>query len=121
MTDLHTRLDIALTSTLAQPPARLWDGNLWGLTIAALPLVQDAVFALLTWQYDKGMGALHVRVLGEGTVETSDCPVAAWLVDAGDDPAQSVRYQIAWAAGAELGYSGGGMAQRLAWDSPVRS
>lgn len=97
-----------------------WDGNLWGLTFAALPLAAKAEFKLPTWQYEKGAGTFVVRVVGEETVETPSGPVAAWAVDAGDDRTQLVRYHIARSAGIELSSAGGGMVQRLASGCPVR-
>lgn len=98
----------------------VWDGNLWGLTFAALPLADGAQFSLPNWQYDKGPGTFTVRVVGEAIIETPSGPVAAWALDAGTDPAQLVRYHIAKGAGIELGYAGDGMAQRLATDCPAR-
>jgi hypothetical protein len=106
-----------IVATIDRP---VWDGNLWGLTFAALPLAAGAEFSLPNWQYDKGAGAFTVLVVGEETVETPAGSVAAWTIDAGTDPEQLVRYRIAKSGGIELGYSGNGMAQRLATDCPAR-
>lgn len=79
-----------------------WDGNLWGVTFAALPLARGGTYALPAWQYDKGKEMFTVRVGGEAPA--SQDGGAAWLLDAGDDPAHLVRYEIAKSPRAELGY-----------------
>ena len=94
----------------------VWEGNLWGPTFAALPLRQGRSFELPFWQYDKGFGRFIVRVTGSETVPTANGGVAAWIVEAGDDPKKLVRYLISKRTGAELGYGAGGMRQRLGGD-----
>lgn len=93
-----------------------WDGNLWGLTFAALPLEDGASFELPNWQYDKGDGAFVVRVKGRGMVDTPAGPVEAWILEAGVDPAQLATYHIATDDRRELGYAMGPMQQRLGGD-----
>ena len=90
---------------------RIWDGNLWGLTFAALPLAQGAHFELPFYQYDKGLGHFTLDVVGSETVAGRD----AWTVEVTMDQ-RKVRYQIGKADRAELGYHGGGFAQRLGGD-----
>lgn len=88
----------------------VWEGNLWGLTFAALPLKQGAHFDLPFYQYDKGLGSFSLDVVGSEKVGDRD----AWVVEAGGD--RKVRYLIGKADHAELGYAGGGFAQRLGGD-----
>ena len=115
-----------ITGTRTQPqgvqpidvaaPGPVWEGNLWGLTFAALPLSDGARFRLPFWQYDKGFGTFIVNVTGTETVETPGGRTEAWVVEAGDDPARLVRYLISRRTRAELGYGGAGMQQRLGGD-----
>lgn len=90
-----------------------WDGNLWGLTFAALPLTAGGTYALPFWRYDKGFGTFTARVVGSEEVDTPSGKVAAWIVDAGTDPAELSRYRIAKATRQEIGYSAGPNGQRL--------
>lgn len=60
---------------------RVWEGNLWGLTFAALPLAQGTRFTLPTYHYDKGLTPFDVRVTGSETVATPAGPAAAWTID----------------------------------------
>ncbi|MEN3972993.1 hypothetical protein WJS89_09975 [Sphingomicrobium sp. XHP0235] len=96
-----------------EPARRVWDGNLWGLLFASLPLADNASFAVPMWQYDKGAGEFVVRVSGSETVQTRDGPVDAWIVEAGTDPERLARYEIAKKTRMELGYSAGPMRQSL--------
>ena len=95
------------------PTGQVWDGNLWGLLFASLPLADGASFTIPMWQYDKGAGEFTVRVSGRETVATPDGPVDAWIVDAGTDPQRLARYEIAKETRMELGYSAGPMTQSL--------
>ncbi len=99
-----------LEAALTRPT---WDGNLWGLTFAALPLKAGGTYAVPFWQYDKGFGTFTARVVGSEDVDTPSGKVAAWVVEAGDDPAQLARYKIAKATRQELGYTAGPSGQRL--------
>jgi hypothetical protein len=101
-----TPLEVPLT-------APTWDGNLWGLTFAALPLKEGGTYAVPFWQYDKGFGTFTARVVGSEDVDTPSGKIAAWVVEAGDDPAQLARYKIAKATRQELGYTAGPNGQRL--------
>ena len=91
----------------------VWDGNLWGVTFAALPLEQGARYTLPFWQYDKGFGRFTARVVGRESVDTPSGKVTAWIVEAGEDPAHLLRYHIARSPRQELGYSAGSHGQRL--------
>jgi hypothetical protein len=93
--------------------SRVWDGNLWGLTFAALPLDQGASFVIPFWQYDKGFGSFTVQVVGSETVTTPDGPVDAWIVEAGDRPNAPVRYSIAKDSRQELSYTSQRGGQRI--------
>jgi hypothetical protein len=90
-----------------------WDGNLWGLTFAALPLKEGSTYSVPFWQYDKGFGTFTVRVIGSENVSISSSKIAAWIVEAGDNPARLARYKIAKKTRQELGYVAGQSAQRL--------
>lgn len=99
-------LDVSLS-------AATWDGNLWGVTFAALPLAPGASYAIPFWQYDKGFGTFAVRVVGTETVETPDGRIDAWSVEAGPDPTSLARYSIAKDDRRELGYATPSGGQRL--------
>lgn len=90
-----------------------WDGNLWGLTFAALPLREGSTYTVPFWQYDKSFGTFTARVVGSEDMGPPSSRIAAWVVDAGDDPAQLVRYKIAKGTRQELGYAAGPSGQRL--------
>ena len=90
----------------------VWEGNLWGLTFAALPLAEGAHFELPFYQYDKGLGRFSLDVVGSEKVGDRD----AWVVETSPDGQRKVRYLIDKADNAELGYAGGGFAQRLGGD-----
>ena len=90
-----------------------WDGNLWGVTFAALPLKEGGTYSVPFWQYDKGFGTFTVRVVGSNDVVTPTGTLAAWAIEAGDDPARPVRYLVAKVGPRELGYSSARGGQRL--------
>ncbi|HEX7030952.1 MAG TPA: hypothetical protein VF254_10160 [Gammaproteobacteria bacterium] len=89
----------------------VWEGNLWGLTFAALPLEADAHFELPFYQYDKGIGAFEADVTGSETVATDGGPVEAWVVDAGLVDGAHSRYLIGKSPAIELGYGSAGFRQ----------
>lgn len=94
----------------------IWDGNLWGLTFAALPLSEGGHYEVPFYHYDKGLGRFVVDVVGSETVQTPSGPVEAWTVELSDVAAFKVRYQIAKATRAELGNTAGPFAQKLGGD-----
>jgi hypothetical protein len=112
---IHGTMETATGSTPIDVPLTgpTWDGNLWGLTFAALPLKQGGSYAVPFWQYDKGFGTFTARVVGSEEVDTPSGKTAAWIVEAGADPARLARYRIAKATRQEIGYSAGPNGQRL--------
>lgn len=107
---ITTRPGAAPVETVLAGP--VWDGNLWGLTFAALPLAQGAHFDLPFYQYDKGLGRFALDVIGSEQVNGRD----AWTVEVTAGDQRKVRYQIGKTDRAELGYYGGGFAQKLGGD-----
>lgn len=105
-----TRPDHADTQVLA--PGAVWDGNLWGLTFAALPLAEGQTYALPFFQYDKGLGRFTLKVVGSAKVDAQD----AWLVDADAGNGRIVRYLIGKNPAAELGTETPMFGQRLGGD-----
>ncbi|HEX8300483.1 hypothetical protein [Sphingomonas sp.] len=99
---------VPVETALAGP---VWEGNLWGLTFAALPLAEGAHFELPFYQYDKGLGTFTLDVVGSEKVADQD----TWVVETGEG-ARKVRYFIGKTSRAELGYSGSGFSQRLGGD-----
>jgi hypothetical protein len=111
---LGSKTDATRTTPIDVPLDRkVVEGNLWGLTFAALPLREGASFTIPNWQYDKGFGAFTVRVIGSATQATPAGAVPAWVIEAGTDPAQMTRYFIAKSRPTELGYRAGPMVQKL--------
>lgn len=94
---------------------KIWDGNLWGLTFAALPLAEGAHFELPFYHYDKGLDSFVLDVVGSETVQTPAGPVEAWTVEL-ESAGRKVRYQIGKADHAELGNVAGPFGQRLGGD-----
>lgn len=89
----------------------VWDGNLWGLVFAALPLAADSQISLPFWHYAKGFGHFALKVVGTETVTGPSGPLAAWLVEATDGTGPAVTYRIAKDRGLELSYTARGFAQ----------
>lgn len=79
-----------------------WDGHLLGVMLAALPLAEGGRYTLPTWQYDGGKKQITAEVVGDIVASYDGKP--AWLVEAGDDPSDRVRYEIARSPRAERGY-----------------
>jgi len=104
--DKTTPIDVALDHGVV-------DGNLWGITFAALDLRQGAVFHLPSWQYDQGFGEFVVRVVGSERKATPAGAVDSWVLEAGTDPKRMSRYFIAKRGPREIGYQAGPMVQRL--------
>ncbi|MFT3805346.1 hypothetical protein [Arenimonas sp.] len=97
-------------------PQPVWEGNLFGVMFAALPLEPKGEYRVPFYQYDKGLGEFRVRVKGSESVSTPDGPVDAWVLDAGTDELRRVEYLIARDDPRELGYRTEGFAQRLGGD-----
>jgi hypothetical protein len=96
--------------------APVWEGNLFGLTFAALPLADGAEFSLPWWQYDKGFGHFSVRVTGSETVGTPGGPVEAWVVEAAPGEGPPLTYLIGKSDHRELGYRAAQGSQSLGGD-----
>lgn len=97
-------------------PGPVWEGNLFGVTFAALPLAAGAEFTVPYFQYDKGLGAFSIRVTGEETVETPQGPLDAWVVEASPGGTPPITYLIAKADRRELGYRSARGSQTLGGD-----
>lgn len=91
----------AISEPLSGP---VWEGNLFGVLFAALPLEAGAELSVPTYQYDRGFGALTLKVKGLETVATPEGPVEAWVVDAGSSAERRADYLISRAPRRELGY-----------------
>lgn len=102
-------IDVAL-------PQPVWEGNLFGVMFAALPLAPRGQYRVPSYQYDKGLGEFIVRVKGTESVSTPDGPVDAWVLDAGTDEAHLIEYLVARENPRELGYRAQGFSQLLGGD-----
>lgn len=97
-------------------PNAIWDGNLFGVTFAALPLAAGARFTIPFYQYDKGLGAFSVQVTGEEVVATPEGSVEAWRLDVSPGAGSTLTYLIAKADRRELGYRSAKGGQTLGGD-----
>jgi len=95
---------------------KVWDGNLWGVTFAALPLKVGANYRLPVYQYDNGKGEFFVTVVGEQKVATPKGEAKAWVAEVGLKPDERVKYLLGQTPRMELGYAAGPMSQRLGGD-----
>ena len=66
--------------TFATP---VWEGNLWGVTFAALPLRQGESYRLPIYQYDSGPDEFLVDVKAPGTSPGTHGPEPQWELRAG--------------------------------------
>lgn len=98
------------TKKLSQP---VWEGNLFGVLFAALPLDAGASYSVPFHQYDKGEGTFSIDVNGTRTVDTPDGQREAIVLDAGTT-GQQIEYLIGASPRIELGYGGHGFGQSLA-------
>jgi len=72
------RIDEGVTRPIkVDLPEPIWEGNLFGVTVAGLPLAEGATFHLPTFQYDKGIAAFEITVTGSEVVATPEGPVDA--------------------------------------------
>jgi len=90
-----------------------WDGNLFGLTFATLPLSRGAYFRLPYFQYDHGFGVFTVAVTGSKKIRTPGGIVDAWVLDAAANSAQRLVYFIEKGNRRELGYRFSRGSQRI--------
>jgi hypothetical protein len=93
----------------------VWEGNMWGLTFASLPLREGASYVLPTYQYDKGLGEFTLTVTGRQSIKVGTKTVAAWVLDAGATKDRRSQYHVS-ADGEELGYTAGPMSQSIGGD-----
>ncbi len=105
--------EVPIDVTLDAP---VWDGNLYGLTFAALPLKAGGAYSVPFYHYDRGLGVFTVTVKDRKAVATPNGPVDAWVIDAGADPKRRSDYYIAAAPRGEIGYRAGPGAQMLGGD-----
>lgn len=116
ITGERTEADGTVTPINVPLEGPVWEGNLFGLTFAALPLSEGAEFSLPYWQYDKGFGRFAVRVTGSRVVETASGPIDAWVVEAAPGGSQALTYVIGKADHRELSYSAAQGSQTLGGD-----
>jgi len=96
--------------------APVWDGNLWGLTFAALPLTTGTHLTLPTYQYDSGFGSFYVDVVDQHQESTPAGMVQAWRIQAGIERSEMVDYTVSTKPGLEIAYHAGPYTQRLGGD-----
>jgi hypothetical protein len=106
--DVPTRIDVPL-------PGPVWEGNLWGTTIGALPLSDGKTLTLPFYQYDKGVGRFVATVTGSERVSTPAGAVDAWTVELGVGDTSRSTYLIG-KDGVELGYRAGPFSEALGGD-----
>ena len=104
-----TAIDVALDGPV-------WDGNLWGITFASLPLRVGGEYTLPYWQYDKGRGTFKIKVVGREQADVRGGKTDAWIIEAGDDPVHLSRYVVGARRPMEIGYSAGPFGQKLGGD-----
>ena len=102
-------IDIALDGPV-------WDGNLWGVTFAALPLKTGGDYRIPTYQYDNGKGAFLVTVKGARKIDTPTGAVDAWVLEAGVKVDERVEYLVGKNPPRDLGYLAGPMSQHIGGD-----
>ena len=98
------------TKALAKPA---WEGNLFGLMFAALPLRAGDEYAIPYFQYDKGEGTFDIKVTGERDIDTALGKRHAIVLQAGPT-GQQAEYLVGAKPRIELGYSAGPFGQALA-------
>jgi hypothetical protein len=94
----------------------VWDGNLWGVTFAALPLKEGGSYQLPTYQYDNGKGNFFVTVTSQQKMSTPKGVVDAWVLEAGLKPNERVEYLAGKSPHMELGFIAGPMSQHIGGD-----
>jgi hypothetical protein len=115
----ETRWDAAGQATTSKKPLAhpVWEGNLFGVMFAALPLEQGASYAVPFYQYDKGEGTFAIDVTGKRTIDTPEGKREAIVLQAGPSKAEQIEYLIGASPRMELAYNGPqGFGQSLAPD-----
>jgi len=113
----ETRWDAAGQATTTRKPLThpVWEGNLFGVMFAALPLEQGASYAVPFYQYDKGEGTFAIDVTGKRTIDTPEGKREAIVLQAGPSKAEQIEYLIGASPRMELAYNGPrGFGQSLA-------
>jgi hypothetical protein len=95
-------IDIALDGPI-------WDGNLWGITFAALPLKISGDYRIPTYQYNSGKGAFLITVKEARKIDTPTGAVDAWVLEAGVKADERVEYLVGKNPPRDLGYLAGPM------------
>lgn len=113
----ETRWDEAGQATTTKKPLAhpVWEGNLFGVMFAALPLEQGASYAVPYYQYDKGEGTFAIDVTSKRTIDTPEGKREAIVLQAGPSKGEQIEYLIGASPRMELGYNGPqGFGQSLA-------
>jgi hypothetical protein len=115
---VETRWDEAGKETTVEKPLAkpAWEGNLFGLLFAALPLEAGDSYSIPYYQYDKGEGAFSVEVTGRREVDTPEGKREAIVLQAGPSASERIEYLVGADPRIELGYAAEkqGFAQALA-------
>ncbi|WP_263410507.1 DUF3108 domain-containing protein [Terriglobus tenax] len=94
----------------------VWDGNLWGVTFAALPLKAGGDYRIPTYQYDSGKGTFLVTVKETRKIEIPTGVADAWVLEAGLKADERVEYLVGKNPPRDLGYLAGPMSQHIGGD-----
>jgi hypothetical protein len=117
-----TKIEKGAAVAIDQPFERpTWDGNLYGITMGALPLKRGGKYRVPSYHYRSGLGEFTFDVIGEKTIVTPAGRQQAWVIDGFREPGQVARYFIAKKSRAELGYEAIGIIQSLGSRCPVES
>lgn len=112
----ETRWDASGKETTTQKALThpVWEGNLFGVLFAALPLQAGAHYTMPFYQYDKGEGTFAIDVTGKRRIETPSGKREAIVLQAGPTGEQ-IEYLVGAKPRIELGYNGPqGFGQSLA-------
>ena len=104
-------------TTVEKPLAKpVWEGNLFGVMFAALPLKAGDRYSIPFYQYDKGEGAFSIEVTATREVDTPTGKREAIVLQAGPSESERVEYLVGADPRIELGYASEkmGFAQELA-------
>ncbi len=94
----------------------VWDGNLWGVTFAALPLQAGIPITLPIYQYNSGFGSFYLNPLSQSELKTTQGTYQAWTLKAGPSPSKQAEYTVSTQPGLEIGYTAGPSSQKLGGD-----
>lgn len=94
----------------------VWDGNLWGLTFASLPLEEGKHYEIPAFQYDKGESTFIVDVVGTENKKMDGGEFDVVVMKGGMKGSDQVEYLIRQSPRAEIGYRRDGFNQELGGD-----